>query len=127
MVEKRATAAWVIPLVGDRFDLEDLPLWLAGQGVHVAERAGAFELVIPVAIVGDNYESVRAFAEEQLDLINGVGRLLGQAFRPLSLADKLFGIDARHIVGPFHRRKDLRRRPDHWLPMPRPFARCCAS
>ena len=73
MVEKRATAAWVIPLVGDRFDLEDLPLWLAGQGVHVAERAGAFELVIPVAIVGDNYESVRAFAEEQLDLITGVG------------------------------------------------------
>ena len=98
MVEKRETAAWVIPLVGDHFDLEDLPLWLAGQGVHVAERDGAFELVIPVAIIGDNYAPVRAFAEEQLYLINGVGRLLGQAFRPLSLADKLFGIDAAGTV-----------------------------
>jgi len=98
MLEKRDTASWVIPLVGDHFDLEDLPLWLAGQGVHVAERNGAFELVIPVATIGDNYEPVRAFAEEQLDLINGVGRLLGQAFRPLSLAGKLFGMDAAGTV-----------------------------
>src|SRR5688572_25231113 len=98
MLEKRETAAWVIPLIGDHLDLEDLPLWLAGQGVHVAERNGTFELVIPVTIIGDNYEPVRAFAEEQLDLINGVGRLLGQAFRPLALADKLFGIDAAGTV-----------------------------
>ncbi len=98
MLAKRETASWVIPLVGDHFDLEDLPLWLAGQGVHVAERDGAFELVIPVGIIGNNYEPVRAFAEEQLDLINGVGRLLGQGFRPLSLADKLFGIDAAGTV-----------------------------
>ena len=98
MLAKRETASWVIPLAGDHFDLEDLPLWLAGQGVHVAERDGAFELVIPVATIGDNYEPVRAFAEEQLDLINGVGRLLGQGFRPLSLADKLFGIDAAGTV-----------------------------
>jgi hypothetical protein len=97
-VEKRETTDWVIPLVGDRFDLEDLPLWLAGQGVHVAERAGAFELVIPVAIIGTNYEPVRAFAEGQLGLINGIGHLLGQAFRPLSMADKLFGIDAAGAV-----------------------------
>ena len=89
---------WVIPLVGDHFDLEDLPLWLVGQGVHVAERDGGFELVIPAAIIGANYEPVRAFAEEQLELINGVGRLLGAAFRPLSLADKLFGLDAAGTV-----------------------------
>src|SRR5262245_8877949 len=75
-LEKRETASWAIPLVGDHFDLEDLPLWLAGQGVHVAERNGAFELVIPVTIIGDNYKAVHAFAEEQLDLINGVGRLV---------------------------------------------------
>jgi hypothetical protein len=53
-LEKRETVSWAIPLVGDHFDLEDLPLWLAGQGVHVAERNGAFELVIPVTIIGDN-------------------------------------------------------------------------
>ena len=98
MPEKRETAAWVIPLVGDLLDLEDLPLWLKGQGVHVAQRDGTFELVIPVGIIGANYEPVRAFADEQLVLINGVSRLLGQAFRPLSLADKLFGIDAGGTV-----------------------------
>jgi hypothetical protein len=98
MLEKREITSWVIPLVGDHFDLEDLPLWLVGQDVHVAERDGAFELVIPVAIIGDNYEPVHAFAEEQLDLINGVSRLLGQVFRPLALADKLFGIDAAGTV-----------------------------
>jgi hypothetical protein len=98
MVEKRKTASWIIPLVGDHFDLEDLPLWLAGQGVYVAERDGAFVLVIPAAIIGDNYEPVRAFAEEQIELINGVGRLLSAAFRPLSLADKLFGVDAAGTV-----------------------------
>ncbi len=91
-----------MPLVGHQFDLEDLPLWLAGQDVHVATRDNTFVLVIPSAVVGDNYEPVRAFAEDQLKLINGIGRLLNSAFRPLSLAGQLFGVDStgavRHTV-----------------------------
>src|SRR5882724_11186644 len=98
MVEKRGIASWVVPLAGDQFDLEDLPLWLAGQAVCVAKRDGAFVLVIPAGIIGVSYEPVRAFAEAQLELINGAGRLLSSSFRPLSLADNLFGVDSAGTV-----------------------------
>lgn len=98
MVGKRQIASWIVPLVGHQFDLEDLPLWLAGQDVHVVTRDNTFVLVIPSAIVGDSYEPVRAFAEAQLEVINGVGHLLSLAFRPLSLADKLFGVDSAGSV-----------------------------
>ena len=97
-MDKRQIASWIVPLVGHQFDLEDLPLWLAGQDVHVTTRDDTFVLAIPSAIVGDNYEPVRAFAEDQLELINGVGRLLSSAFRPLSLADQLFGVDSAGAV-----------------------------
>ncbi len=98
MVEKLQIASWAVPLVGHEFDLEDLPLWLAGQDAYVAKRDGAFVLVIPSSVIGDNYEPVRAFAKERLELINGAGRLLNSSFRPLSLADKLFGVDAAGTV-----------------------------
>jgi hypothetical protein len=54
--------------------------------------------VIPTEIVGDSYEPVRTFAEEQLALINGIGRLLSSSFRPVSLTDKLFGVDSAGAV-----------------------------
>lgn len=98
MVAKREIASWVVPLVGDEFDLEDLLLWLAWQDAYVTKRDGAFVLVIPASIIGDNYEPVRAFAKEQLELINGAGRLLNPSFRPLFLADTLFGVDSAGIV-----------------------------
>ena len=93
-MDTQPIASWIVPLVGHQFDLEDLPLWLTGQDVHVATRGNTLVLVIPSAIVGDNYEPVRAFAESQLELINGIGHLLSSAFRPLSLADHLFGVDS---------------------------------
>ena len=97
-MDKRPIASWIVPLVGHQFDLEDLPLWLSGQDVHVAPRDDTFVLVIPSAIVGHNYEPVRAFAEGHLELMNGTGRLLSSAFRPLSLADGLFGVDSAGVV-----------------------------
>jgi hypothetical protein len=103
MVENRKIASWVVPLVGHLFDLEDLPLWLAREDVHVTTRGDKFVLIIPSAVVGDDYQPIRAFADEQLALINGVGRLLSSAFQPLSLADTLFGVDSAgsvvHTVG----------------------------
>ena len=98
MDNKRQIASWIVPLVGHQFDLEDLPLWLAGQDVHVTTRDDTFVLVIPSAIVGDSYEPVRAFAEGRLELINSTGRLLSSAFRPLSLAGKLFGVDSAGAI-----------------------------
>ena len=97
-MDNRQIVYWILPLVGHQFDLEDLPLWLAGQDVHVTQRDNTYVLVIPSAIVGHDYEPVRAFAEGQLEMINGTGRLLSSAFRPLSLADELFGVDSAGAI-----------------------------
>lgn len=97
-MDKQQIASWIVPLVGQRFDLEDLPLWFAGLDVRVESRDNNFVLVIPARIVGDNYEPVRAFAEEQLALINGIGRLLSSSYRPISLAGNLFGVDTAGAV-----------------------------
>ena len=97
-MDNRQIASWIVPLVGHQFDLEDLPFWLAGQAVHVAPRDNTFVLVIPSAVVGDNHEPVRVFAEGQLALINGIGRLMSSTYRPISLADKLFGLDSAGVV-----------------------------
>jgi hypothetical protein len=93
-MEKREIVSWIVPLIGHQFDLEDLPLWFAGEDIYVATRDNMFVLVIPSSIIGASYEPVRAFAEDQLELINGIGRLLNSAFRPLSLADQLFAVDS---------------------------------
>ena len=98
MMDKRQIASWMVPLVGHQFDLEDLPLWFAGLDVHVEPRDNGFALVIPTQIVGDSYEPVRAFAEEQLALVNGIGRLLSSSYRPISLTDNLFGVDSAGAV-----------------------------
>lgn len=98
MMDKRPIASWMVPLVGHRFDLEDLPLWFAGLDVHVEPHDNGFALVIPVQIVGHSYEPVRAFAEEQLALLNGIGRLLSSSYRSISLTDNLFGMDSAGIV-----------------------------
>jgi hypothetical protein len=97
-VDTRRIASWIVPLVGHQVDLEDLPLWLARQDVHVATRDNRFAFMIPSAMVGVNDEPVRAFAEQQLELINGIGQLLGSAFRPISLADRFFGVDSAGTV-----------------------------
>jgi len=95
-MDRGQVASWIVPLAGRQFDLEDLQLWLAGQDVHVATRDDKFVLVIPSAVVGNN--PVRPFAEDRLALINGIGRLLSPTFRPVSLADQLFGVDSTGTV-----------------------------
>jgi len=93
-----SVVAWIVPLVGHEFDLEDLPLWLAAEDVQVVARDGGFALSIPSSVIGRSYEPVRAFAEDQIVLVNGVGRLLSPDYRPVALQDKLFGIDATGLT-----------------------------
>jgi hypothetical protein len=79
--------------VGHAFDLEDLPLWLAGHEFQVVQREDDYFLQIPGGLIGEHYEPVRGFAEAQLELINGVGKIARSDFRPVRLSDKLFGVD----------------------------------
>jgi len=93
-MSKQKIVSWIIPLNGHEFDLEDLPYWLTGNSVQVISRGDGYALQIPSEVVGDNYEPVRDFAENELALINGAGRLLNPTFRSVSLSNNILGIDS---------------------------------
>jgi len=90
--------SWLVPLAGHQFDLEDLPLWLADEPIVVVKRDGTFNLVIPAEIAGGSPEPVRSIAEQHVQFINGVGRLLSPGFRPVAVTGRLFGLSADGTV-----------------------------
>lgn len=97
-IPARSVTTWVIPLEGHHFDLEDLPRWLKGREVTVEKFRDGYALIVPASVIGSSYEPVLAFAENQLQLINGAGRLLNGSFRPVSVKDKVFGMDSAGVV-----------------------------
>lgn len=90
--------SWILPLVGHQFDLEELQHWLEGMDVQVTPHDEGHALVIPTAVVGADYKSVRNFAEKQLELLNGIGSLLNLKFQPVSLTSSLYGIDSSGAI-----------------------------
>jgi hypothetical protein len=89
---------WLVPLVGSQLDLEDLPLWFADQPIRVVKRDSTFNLLMPTEIADDGKDHVLERAENYTELINGVGRLLNPDFRPVSIADRAFGLNASGSV-----------------------------
>jgi len=94
MNKAKKIAYWYIPLIGHTFDLEDFPFWLSDQSIHVTSYKENYVIAIPTSIVGEDYKPVRELAEQQVDLMNGIGKLLSPSFRSISLSDKLFGVDS---------------------------------
>ena len=93
-MSNRKTRSWAVPLKGDVFDMEDLPLYLDGSQVTVAKREDKYFLLLPVEVVGDSYELVTESATSYLSLINGAASLLIDGYRPVSLEGGVFhGID----------------------------------
>lgn len=90
---KQSISSWIIPLEGHICDLEDLPYWFAKQDIQITPHDERYALVIPLRGNGDNYEQIRSHAENQLHLINGIGRLLDSQFRPISLSRNIFGVN----------------------------------
>lgn len=89
------TNAWIVPIKGHAFDLEDLPIYLEGSAVYIQKQEGDYFLVLPTNITGLTYEDVGRLAREHLDLINGASSILLGSFRPLEIGDgPYFGIDA---------------------------------
>lgn len=86
--------AWLVPLVGAGFDLEDLPLWCAGSSIQVVKKDGGYFLQIATALQGVTTDKVQDVAAEQLNLLNGAARLLDPSHRPVSLETTYRGIDA---------------------------------
>jgi hypothetical protein len=93
MTQKKI-ASWIVPLVGHRFDLEEMPKWFEGWDVRIVNFEDGYALAIPVEVIGDKHDPVLAFAEERLSLINGIGRLLGSKFRPVTANGTFYGLDA---------------------------------
>lgn len=60
--------------------------------------ATALSLLIPAEIASESPEPVRSIAEQHVQYINGIGRLLNPDFRPIAVTDRLFGLSADGAV-----------------------------
>lgn len=90
------TNAWIVPLKGHAFDMENLPIYLHDSPVYIQKREEDYFLVLPTSVAGPTYEDVRRLAYQHLDLINGAASVLQNSFRPLEIVDgPYFGIDAK--------------------------------
>jgi hypothetical protein len=98
-VSARATSAWLVPLDGHAFDLEDLPVYLQGSPVDVVSSPGGYQLRLPVGLTGPSHDRVRQLAADFLELLNGAASLLIDGYRPLQLAQgAFFGVDEAGAV-----------------------------
>ena len=90
---------WRVELQGDKFDLEDFPLWLSGCDVAVIQSGDAYSLSIPVELLGGSApELVRPFALLLVERFNAIGHLLNPSYRPITLSDKTFGFNADGVL-----------------------------
>lgn len=91
----RAITAWIVPLKGHAFDLEDLPVYLDGSPVTVVKRGASHYLQISTSVVGATHERVGDLAIDFLGLINGAASALIDGYRPVELdGGGFYGIDA---------------------------------
>ena len=76
---------WSIGLTGHQFDLEELPKWLDGGDFQVIEEDGEFLIRSSRFDALSDAEEVRRAAEEVVELLNGLGRLLWPEFTPVAV------------------------------------------
>lgn len=86
--------AWQVGLIGEDLDLEDLPQWFRGSVATVLPDKDGYVLQLASSLVGRDYARVRRIAEQELDTINGIARVLWPGFRPVRLANRINGVDA---------------------------------
>jgi hypothetical protein len=86
-----ALERWMVPLEGHAFDVEDLPLWLAGGEVTAVVDDGAMCLALPAT--GPDHEGVLERAAQFLDLLNGAMSVLEPTFRPLVCSTTYYGVN----------------------------------
>ncbi len=95
----RAITAWVVPLKGHEFDLEDLPIYLDGSPVTVVKRGAKYFLQLSTSVAGPTYERMDDVAANLLALVNGAASVLIQGYRPIELEGGAFyGIGAKGEV-----------------------------
>jgi hypothetical protein len=87
--------AWIVPLKGHLFDLEDLPHHTEGSPVSVINRGEGWYLRIPSDVVGHDFEPVLPVARNYVALLNGICAVELHDVRPLELASgEYYALDA---------------------------------
>lgn len=90
----RVTTAWLVPLRGHTFDLEDLPIYLHGSPIQVKKGPDGYHILLPVSLTGPTHERVLELASEFLELLNGAASFLIESYRPVELSQgPYFGVD----------------------------------
>lgn len=90
----REIVAWMVPLEGHEFDLEDLPIYLEGSPVSVTKRDGQYFLVISTGLVGTTHENVPTAVNEYVTLINGLRIMLSCSGSEIRMNDgPYFGVN----------------------------------
>ena len=82
------TSRWLVTLLGEPYDLEDLPLWFPDGSVHVIVEEGTYYVcgALFESLVDSN--EVREVAEAVLDTFTAIAKLLyGNYRRSRSLSD----------------------------------------
>lgn len=87
-------AAWILPIQGDNYDLEELPIYLEGSKIAVIKNDEGYFLRLSVDITGPTYDQVLELAREYIEVINGAAKVLIRSHRAVELSDSgYFGID----------------------------------
>lgn len=76
---------WRVELHGHEFDLEELDKWLAGSEFDIAREGERYLLRSDSFNSLPDSDAVTNSAEELVEVVNGVGRLLWQEFEPVSV------------------------------------------
>jgi hypothetical protein len=78
-------AQWLVRLLGERFDLEDLPAWFAEPELKIIEEEGMFWLASSDFDALQTPEQVKSDAEQKLEAVAGAARLFQPNIRPPQL------------------------------------------
>ncbi|MDU9049522.1 MAG: hypothetical protein Q3M30_11760 [Candidatus Electrothrix sp. Rat3] len=75
---------WSVRLIGERFDLEDLPRWFnSNDEINVTTETGNFFLNSDTFKHDDDYNTIVQKAEAIIIFINGISRIKRNNFKPI--------------------------------------------
>ena len=88
---------WEFALIGDPSDLSVLCSATRGQSIVIQKRDDCYVLSMPSQPEDRDYNALYLFAQEQIEVLNGIGHLVDGGFRSVSLSDHLFGVDEEGV------------------------------
>jgi len=93
---------WKVELIGDRFDLEDLPDWFSEGGIKIETSDGKYFLLSNTFEELTEESEIRTEANRLVKLINGIGRVYRENLQTIGIG-AIYGTDAsgREVIFEF--------------------------